>query len=164
MVTRQVAVMLDTHSRRGTIVHTNCHHCSTGEKNQNKKGEKPKMETNTNKHHRGAHLREHGEDTCSGRIHCNLAWNDGDTRTDSPQPTGSPHHCCHELLLGTAWCGGELLLNPSHKFMKGERITIATQNVRCLGQGFMGNRKKKELKELFKHTTPATYVLLLQET
>ena len=48
--------------------------------------------------------------------------------------------------------------------MKGERITIATQNVRCLGQGFMGNRKKKELKELFKHTTPATYVLLLQET
>lgn len=48
--------------------------------------------------------------------------------------------------------------------MKGERITIATQNVRYLGQGFMGNRKRKELKEIFKRTTPTTDVHLLQET
>ena len=48
--------------------------------------------------------------------------------------------------------------------MKGEKITIATQNVRCLGQGFMGNRKRKELKEIFRQTTPSTDVLLLQET
>ena len=48
--------------------------------------------------------------------------------------------------------------------MKGEKITIATQNVRCLGQGFMGNRKRKEIKEIYKQTTPPTDVLLLQET
>jgi hypothetical protein len=33
-------------------------------------------------------------------------------------------------------------------------MTIATQNVRCLGQGLAGRRKRKELKNLFKHTTP----------
>lgn len=48
--------------------------------------------------------------------------------------------------------------------MKGERITIATQNVRGLGQGFTGSRKRKELKDVFKQTTPPTDILLLQET
>jgi exonuclease III len=48
--------------------------------------------------------------------------------------------------------------------MKGDRITIATQNVRGLGQGFTGRRKRQELKDLFKNTTPATDILLLQET
>ena len=48
--------------------------------------------------------------------------------------------------------------------MKGDKITIATQNTRCLGQGFVGRRKRKEIKEIFKNTTPTTDVLLLQET
>lgn len=48
--------------------------------------------------------------------------------------------------------------------MKGERLTLATQNVRCLGQGFIGNKKRKELKEIFTRTTPTTDILLLQET
>ena len=47
--------------------------------------------------------------------------------------------------------------------MKGDKITIATQNVRCLGQGFVGRRKRKELKDVFKHTKPITDLLLLQE-
>jgi len=48
--------------------------------------------------------------------------------------------------------------------MKADRITIATQNVRCLGQGFHKNMKRRELKDLFKQTTPPTDILLLQET
>lgn len=48
--------------------------------------------------------------------------------------------------------------------MKGDKITIATQNARGLGQGFTGSRKRREMKDLFKQTTPPTYVLLLQET
>lgn len=48
--------------------------------------------------------------------------------------------------------------------MKGDRLTIATQNVRGLGQGFAGKRKRQELKDLFKHTTPPADVILLQET
>jgi exonuclease III len=48
--------------------------------------------------------------------------------------------------------------------MKGEKITIASQNVRCLGQGFTGNRKRREIKDLYKRTTPQTDILLLQET
>lgn len=47
--------------------------------------------------------------------------------------------------------------------MKGEKLTIATQNVRCLGQGFNGRRKRKEIKDIFKNTTPPTDVLVLQE-
>lgn len=47
--------------------------------------------------------------------------------------------------------------------MKGDKITIATQNVRSLGQGFIGSKKRKELKNIFKQTTPATDILLLQE-
>ena len=37
--------------------------------------------------------------------------------------------------------------------MKGDKITIATQNTRCLGQDFAGRRKHKEIKHLFNHTT-----------
>jgi hypothetical protein len=48
--------------------------------------------------------------------------------------------------------------------MKGKIITIATQNSRCLGQGFIGRRKRKEIKHLFNHTTPKTDIILLQET
>ena len=47
--------------------------------------------------------------------------------------------------------------------MKGERFTIATQNVRCLGQGFTGRKKRKEIKDFFRQTTPPTDILLLQE-
>jgi exonuclease III len=47
--------------------------------------------------------------------------------------------------------------------MKGDRITIATQNVRGMGQGFMGRRKRQELKDLFKNTIPPTDIILLQE-
>jgi exonuclease III len=48
--------------------------------------------------------------------------------------------------------------------MKGDKITIASQNVRCLGRGFTGNRKRREIKDLYKRTTPQTDILLLQET
>ena len=48
--------------------------------------------------------------------------------------------------------------------MKGDRITVATQNTRGLGQGFTGRKKRKELRDLFRQTTPPTDVLLLQET
>lgn len=48
--------------------------------------------------------------------------------------------------------------------MKGDRITIASQNVRSLGKGFTGSRKRKEIKDIFKQTTPPTDILLLQET
>ena len=47
--------------------------------------------------------------------------------------------------------------------MKGDKLTIATQNARGLGQGLAGRRKRKELKNIFKNTTPPTEVLLLQE-
>ena len=47
--------------------------------------------------------------------------------------------------------------------MKGDRLTISTQNTRGLGQGFAGNKKRREIKDLFKHTTPSTDILLLQE-
>ena len=40
---------------------------------------------------------------------------------------------------------------------------MATQNVRCLGQGFTGRRKRQEIKDVFKHTKPTTDILLLQE-
>jgi exonuclease III len=46
----------------------------------------------------------------------------------------------------------------------GEEITIATQNTRSLGRGFQGRRKRKEIRALFRQTTPTTDVLLLQET
>lgn len=48
--------------------------------------------------------------------------------------------------------------------MKGEEITIATQNVRGLGQGFVGKRKRKEIQDLYKNATPKAEVILLQET
>lgn len=48
--------------------------------------------------------------------------------------------------------------------MQGDAITIATQNVRSLGQGFIGRRKRKEIKTLFKLTTHPANILLLQET
>ena len=48
--------------------------------------------------------------------------------------------------------------------MKGEEITLATQNTRGLGQGFFGKRKRKEIQNLYKNTTPKTDILLLQET
>ena len=48
--------------------------------------------------------------------------------------------------------------------MKGDRLTIGTQNVRGLGQRLAGRRKRKELKVFFKSTTPPTDILLLQET
>jgi endonuclease/exonuclease/phosphatase family metal-dependent hydrolase len=48
--------------------------------------------------------------------------------------------------------------------MKGEEITIATQNTRGLGQGFNGRRKRREIKNIFKNTTPKADILLLQET
>ena len=47
--------------------------------------------------------------------------------------------------------------------MIGEPITIATQNTRSLGKGFTGRRKRKEVKALFRQTTPSTDILLLQE-
>ena len=48
--------------------------------------------------------------------------------------------------------------------MKGDKLTIGTQNARGLGQGLAGRRKRKELKNLFRLTTPTTDILLLQET
>lgn len=45
-----------------------------------------------------------------------------------------------------------------------EEITISTQNTRCLGRGFIGRRKRKEIKSIYAHTTPITDILLLQET
>lgn len=48
--------------------------------------------------------------------------------------------------------------------MKGDKITIATQNTRGLGQGFAGNKKRRQLKDIFKNSTPPTDILLLQET
>lgn len=48
--------------------------------------------------------------------------------------------------------------------MKGDRLTIATQNTRGLGQGFAGNKKRREIKDLFSHSSPPTDILLLQET
>ena len=47
--------------------------------------------------------------------------------------------------------------------MKGDRLAIATQNTRGLGQGLAGRRKRKELKNTFRLTTPTTDILLLQE-
>ena len=47
--------------------------------------------------------------------------------------------------------------------MQGEAINIATQNTRSLGQGFLGRKKRKEIKALFYNTTPATDILFLQE-
>ena len=47
--------------------------------------------------------------------------------------------------------------------MIGDKLTIATQNVRGLGQGLAGRRKRKELKSLFQLTTPPTEILLLHE-
>ena len=47
--------------------------------------------------------------------------------------------------------------------MKGDRLTLATQNVRGLGQGLAGRRKRKEFKIVFKLTTPPADILLLQE-
>ena len=47
--------------------------------------------------------------------------------------------------------------------MKGDKLTIAIQNARGLGQGLAGRRKRKELKILFQNTTPPTDILLLQE-
>ena len=44
-----------------------------------------------------------------------------------------------------------------------EEITISTQNTRSLGRGFLGRRKRKEIKTLYQKTTPVTDVLLLQE-
>ena len=48
--------------------------------------------------------------------------------------------------------------------MQSEEIVTATQNIRSLGHGFFGRRKRKEIQHLFKHTTPRTDILLLQET
>ena len=53
---------------------------------------------------------------------------------------------------------------PTVLAMKGDKLTIATQNVRSLGQGLAGRRKRKEIKNFFKLTTPTTDILLLQET
>lgn len=47
--------------------------------------------------------------------------------------------------------------------MQAESVMIATQNTRSLGRGFLGRKKRKEIKQLFYHTTPTTDVLLLQE-
>jgi hypothetical protein len=47
--------------------------------------------------------------------------------------------------------------------MKGDKITIASQNTRGLGKGFPGSRKRRDIKNLFTQTTPPTYILLLQE-
>ena len=48
--------------------------------------------------------------------------------------------------------------------MKGDKVTIATQNIRSLGKGFLGKKKRKDIKSLFTHATPSTDILLLQET
>lgn len=48
--------------------------------------------------------------------------------------------------------------------MKGEELTIATQNTRGLGQGFIGKRKRKEIQHIYNNTTPKVDLLLLQET
>lgn len=47
--------------------------------------------------------------------------------------------------------------------MKGDKLTIATQNVRGLGHGFTGHRKRREIRDLFRQTNPPTDILLLQE-
>ena len=48
--------------------------------------------------------------------------------------------------------------------MQGGELMIATKNTRCLGQGFFGRRKRKEIQHLFKHTVPRADIILLQET
>jgi hypothetical protein len=45
--------------------------------------------------------------------------------------------------------------------MQGEEIVIATQNTRCLGHGFFGRSKRKEVQHLFKHTTPKMEILAM---
>ena len=45
-----------------------------------------------------------------------------------------------------------------------EEVTISTQNTKYLGRGFLGRRKRKEIRSVFSQTTPSTDVLLLQET
>lgn len=45
-----------------------------------------------------------------------------------------------------------------------EEVTISTQNTRCLRRGFLGRRKRKEIRSVFSQTTPGTDILLLQET
>lgn len=47
--------------------------------------------------------------------------------------------------------------------MKGAYLTIATQNVRCLGRGLSGRRKRAEIKDFYKNTTTPTDLLLVQE-
>ena len=45
----------------------------------------------------------------------------------------------------------------------GEEITLATYT-RSLGRGFLGRRKRKEIRSIYRQTSPATNVLLLHET
>jgi exonuclease III len=45
-----------------------------------------------------------------------------------------------------------------------EVVTISTQNTRSMGRGFIGRRKRKEFRTIYRHTTPVTDVILLQET
>ena len=52
---------------------------------------------------------------------------------------------------------------PKTILMKGDKLTIATHNTRGLGHGFAGHRKRREIRDLFKQTTPPTDILLLQE-
>ena len=40
---------------------------------------------------------------------------------------------------------------------------IASQNTRGLGHGFTGHRKRREIRDLFRQTSPPTDILLLQE-
>jgi exonuclease III len=44
-----------------------------------------------------------------------------------------------------------------------DKLTIATQNARGLGQGFTGNKKRREMRDLFRKSTPAADIILLQE-
>lgn len=40
-------------------------------------------------------------------------------------------------------------MNLQSCLMKGDKLTIATQNTRGLGQGFTGNKKRREIRDLF---------------
>ena len=47
--------------------------------------------------------------------------------------------------------------------MKGDKITIASQNTRGLGHGLAGHRKRRDIRDLFTNSNPTTDILLLQE-
>lgn len=87
--------------------------------------------------------------------------------TDDRLPTPTLHQTHHlSRFISKPIFGTQRGRFPHHTTprMNGDPITIATLNTRSLGHGFTGRRKRKEIKSLFRQTTPTTDILLLQET